>query len=80
MKLKSNNTLCLIQGLTYSRILKEKHEVIQDGELVTKSYRVTHVVKSDIPLDTRTVNDFRNNPDKLLEENQEDSFNDPSVA
>jgi hypothetical protein len=61
-------------------VLKEKYEVIQDGELVTKHYRVTHVVKSDIPLDTRTVNDFRNNPDKLLEENQEDTFDDPSAA
>ena len=79
MKPKSN-ALCLIQGLTYSRILKDKHEVIQDGELVTKHYRVTHVVKSDIPLDTRTVNDFRNNPDKLLEENQEGTFDDPSAA
>lgn len=74
------STLCLIQGLTYSRILKEKHEEIQDGELVTNNYRVTHVVKSDIPLDTRTVNDFRNNPDKLLEDNAQDNFDDPEVA
>ena len=50
--------------------------MVKDGEIVNKKYKITHIIKSDIPLDVRTINILRNSPEKLNYDDKRETHDD----